>query len=436
MKRFFFFLLLLNSLVIIAQNDAAIESVVSEFGFYTMDKKLDETTIKKELKTIFPDIIFVDEPPTGTINRTMAYIEAISDVPNDYPAHSMEYLSYFADGFSKAKKEKLIASKNAFICVFYYQQKDVFTHSKKMFDWVYTKIKNTDFVAYDGEVREYYSPKTWKRDRIDVWENGTPNALKLLTLHTYRDTEYCRSITFGMQRFGLPDLVIEDSPCLNATNASQLLTVIAQLLLEGNRVKNKSLAVDLNAIKNSTFQNIIPSIVYDNAKKKATILFKTSVPIQEGDPLNTLYKVDFDAKGYANTQTYENEIYTNLFGTEDEVTHVQHNEKIKAASERAKKRLPALKKLFNKGLDTESILLKAPFTTDEGGNEWMWIEVVGWKDETIEGILQNDPYYIKNLKSGAKVTVKQADIFDYILYKADGTTEGNETGKLIQKYGN
>lgn len=430
MKRFFFFLLLLSPFVISAQNDASIESVTAEFGFYTMDKKLDETSIKKELKTIFPDIKFIDEPPTGTINRTMAYIESISDVATDYPAHSMEYLSYFAEGFTKAEKEKLIASKNAFICVFYYQQKNVYSHSRTLFNWVYKKIKNTDFVVYDGEVREYYSPEIWKRDRIDAWENGIPNAMQVLTLHTYRDTEYCRSITFGMQRFGLPDLVIEDSPCLNATSASQLLTVIAQLLLEGNRIKNKKLIVDLDAIKNSKFQSVIPSIMYGNAQKKATISFITSVPMEEGDPLNTIYKVTFE------NSIEEDKIYKKLFGAKDEITSVNHNEEIKAASERAKKRLPALKKLFNKGLDTESLLLKAPFTTDEGGNEWMWIEVIGWKDETIEGILQNDPYYIKNLKSGAKVTVKQGDIFDYILYKADGTTEGNETGKLIQKYGN
>ncbi|WP_046757488.1 DUF2314 domain-containing protein [Kordia jejudonensis] len=436
MKYLFFCFLLLNSYGILAQHSLETEAVLSEFGLYTMDQQLDEATMKKELKTIFPEIKFVDEPPKGNIDGTMAYVEAISDVSIDYPVHTMEYLSYFADGFSKTKKEELIASKNAFICVFYYQRKNAFTHSKKLFDWVYKKIKNTKYVVYDGEVRAYFSSETWKKNRIDAWENGLPNALKLLMLHTYRDTEYCRSITLGMQRLGLPDLVIEDSPCLNATNASQLLMIIAQLLVEGKRIENESLVVHLDAIKNSEFQRVIPSIVFENAKKKATIAFKTSIPMQEGDPMNTIHKVDFDAKGYDNTQAYENEIYTNLFGAEDAITHVNHNKEIEAASERAKQRLPALKRLFNKGLDTESLLLKAPFTTDEGGNEWMWIEVIRWKDETIEGILQNDPYYIKNLKSGAKVTVQQADVFDYILYKADGTMEGNETGKLIQKYGN
>lgn len=436
MKHFFFFVFLLNSLATIAQNDLKTDVSVSEFGFYTMDKKLDETAIKKELKTIFPDIEFVDKPPTQTIDKTIVYIEAISNVTEDYPTHNMEYLSYFADGFTKTQKENLIASKNAFICVFYYPHKDAFTQLKKLFDWVYTKIKDTDFTVYDGEVREYFSPTTWKKNRVDAWQNGIPNTMQQLTLHTYRDYEYCRSITFGMQRFGLPDLVIEESACTNATNASQLLTIIAQLLLEGKQIKNKSLVVDLDELQNTAFKNIISSLIYENANKKATINFYTNVQMEEGDPANTIFKINFDVKGYDNTQAYESEIYNNIFGSEDEVTHVNHNDEIKAASERAKKRLPALQQLFTKGLGTETLLLKAPFATDNGGNEWMWVEVTKWTNGTIEGILQNDPYYIKNLKSGAKVTVQQADIFDYILYKADGTTEGNETGKLIQKYGN
>ncbi|WP_298427178.1 DUF2314 domain-containing protein [uncultured Kordia sp.] len=411
-------------------------SALSEFGFYTMDKKLDEIAIKKELKAMFPDIMFIDGAPPKTIDKTMVYLETISNVNEDYPAHNMEYLKYYAEGFSKSQKEKLIASKNAFICVFYYQNKDAFSHTKKLFNWVYNKIKGTDFVVYDGDVRKYFSQKTWQRDRVDAWENGIPNAMRQLTIHSYRDYEYCRSITLGMQRYGLPDFVIEESPCSNITNATQLLTVIAQLLFEGNQIKNKSLAVDINQIQNTEFKNIMASMIYKNAKKKAIINFYPNVPMEEGDPFNTIFKINFDVKGYDDTQAYESEIYDHIFGSKDEVTNVNHNEEIKAASERAKKRLPELKQLFNKGLDTETLLLKAPFTTDDGGNEWMWIEVTRWTNETIEGILQNDPHYIKNLKSGAKITAQQADIFDYILYKADGTVEGNETRKLIEKYGN
>ncbi len=435
MKRFCFFIFLLNSLITIAQNDNESIGALSEIGFYTMDTTLDETAIKKELKTIFPDVYFVDDAPE-IIDRTMVYLEAITDVAEDYPAHNMEYLKYFAEGFSKTQKEQLTTSKNAFILVLYYEDKDVFTHTKKLFDWVYNKTKNTDFFIYDGEVREYFLPEIWKRDRVDAWENGIPNAVKQLTLHSYREDEYCRSITFGMQRFGLPDLVIDDSPCTNVSNTSQLLAIIAQLLLEGNQIEESNLSVDLDAIKNTSFQKLIPEMTYENAGKKATINFTRLAIQEEGDPFNTIFRVNFKNDDYENSQAYESEIYKQLFGSEDEVTHVSHNDEIMAASQRAKEKLPELRALFNEGLEQATLVLKAPFTTDEGGNEWMWIEVTKWKGETIEGILQNEPHYIKNLKSGAKVTVQQIDIFDYILYKADGSQEGNETGKLIMKYGN
>ncbi|WP_298517549.1 DUF2314 domain-containing protein [uncultured Kordia sp.] len=432
MKRFCFLLFLLSSLTIIAQST---QGALSEIGFYTMDTALDEAAIEKELKTVFPDAVFVEESPE-VINKTMIYIEAITEVEEDYPAHDTEYLEYFAEGFSKEQKDQLGDSQNAFIVVLYYKNKDVFTHTKKLFDWVYKKIKNTDFIVYDGDVREYYIPETWKRDRVDAWENGIPNVLQQLTLHSYRKYEYCRSITFGMQRFGLPDLVIDDSPCSNSNNAGQLLAVIAQLLLEGNEIKINSLKIDLDAIKSAEFKKAIDDIVYENATKKATVNFNTSVPQEEGDPLNIIYQVSFKNKDYENTQAYENETYKNLFGIEDEITHVDHNDEILAASERAKEKLPELRALFNEGLDQATLLLKAPFAADDGRNEWMWIEVTRWRSTEIQGILQNDPFYIKDLKSGAKVTVQQGDIFDYILYKADGTTEGNETGKLILKYGN
>jgi len=435
MKRFYFFLFLLSSLSIFAQNNQKTTGALSEIGFYTMDKKLNEKAIKKELKAIFPDAKFIDEAPE-IIDRTMIFLDFVTDVAEEYPAHDMDYLDYFADEFTKAQKEQLTASKNALICVVYYEKKNAFSYTRKLYDWVDKKVKNTDIIVYDGEVREYFSSKTWKKNRVDAWEHGVPNVLQQITLHSYRQKEYCRTITFGMQRYGLPDILIEDSPCTNVSNASQLVVIIAQLLLEGNQIKNKSLAVDLDAIKNAEFKSIIPSILMDDAQKKAVIHFETATTMEEGDPFNTILRVNFDHKDYANPQAYENEVYKTLFGTDDEITNVSHNEEIIAASNRAKRRLPALKKLFNSGLESNKLLLKAPFTADDGGNEWMWVEVTRWEDESIEGILQNQPFYIKDLKSGSKVTVQQADIFDYVLYKPDGTQEGNETGRLIEKYGN
>ena len=79
------------------------------------------------------------------------------------------------------------------------------------------------------------------------------------------------------------------------------------------------------------------------------------------------------------------------------------------------------------------LMVKAPFRTDDGGNEWMWLDVVRWKGKTIEGILQNDPAAVSGLAAGARVTVDEDSVFDYIVRRADGTTEGNTTAELTER---
>ena len=113
----------------------------------------------------------------------------------------------------------------------------------------------------------------------------------------------------------------------------------------------------------------------------------------------------------------------------------QFYKELEAASAKAREQLPELRRAFTKGLNPgEVLLLKAPFATPDGGNEWMWIEVTNWTDEASPiGTLQNKPFDIPDLQSGQEVKIKTAEVFDYIHKKADGTSEGNETGEIIRK---
>ena len=117
------------------------------------------------------------------------------------------------------------------------------------------------------------------------------------------------------------------------------------------------------------------------------------------------------------------------------LTYVKHDEEILAARDAARAKLPQLRDNFNDGFAPgEFMFVKAPFTTTDGGNEWMWVEVIEWKGDRIRGLLQNDPFHVPELRAGAEVVVAMGDVFDYILQRADGTSEGNETGRLMQKY--
>lgn len=62
----------------------------------------------------------------------------------------------------------------------------------------------------------------------------------------------------------------------------------------------------------------------------------------------------------------------------------------------------------------------------------MWVEVTGWKDQKITGLLENEPADVADLHAGQVVEVKEEDVFDYIRYYADGREQGNTTGEIIK----
>src|SRR5262245_49825107 len=80
----------------------------------------------------------------------------------------------------------------------------------------------------------------------------------------------------------------------------------------------------------------------------------------------------------------------------------------------------------------EHILVKAPFQTTDGSDEWMWVDVATWDETAIRGTLQNEPSGVPGLRAGQIVEVDPERVFDYIHSHADGELEGNETGRILE----
>lgn len=154
----------------------------------------------------------------------------------------------------------------------------------------------------------------------------------------------------------------------------------------------------------------------------------------EGDPDNRLIELAFDRYSGGSVQERQDQFAGQIFGQKDESVAVRHGAAVLEASKRAQAKFESYRKRFEAGLAPgEHIMVKAPFKTETGGNEWMWVEVVKWKGGEISGLLRNDPDFVPGLHAGATVRVKQAEIFDYIRYTADGKEEGNETGPLLEQ---
>lgn len=59
--------------------------------------------------------------------------------------------------------------------------------------------------------------------------------------------------------------------------------------------------------------------------------------------------------------------------------------------------------------------MELPFATPDSGTQWMWVEVLRWTGDTIEGVLSYEPFNVPDLHAGQRVTGSMDDVFDYNL---------------------
>lgn len=317
--------------------------------------------------------------------------------------------------------------------VFFGTSNDVVEKQKQIADFIYALTKEKKVVIADLVSIEFYSPTTWKTRRVDAFQDQTIDITGHVTIHIYREGEFCRAVTLGMSNFCLPEISIRNFPCSDQISYGNLINAVTQTLVENPFINaDSTLHVELKKIKNKKMRDLLLSDIKTDAQLATSVKLKWASP-EEGDNPFVQLLIAFENPKYSSPQEEAHQLVADLFGMQESYTVAQHDDELLAASENAKKRLPELRALFNKGLDPGySIMVKAPFETPDGGHEWMWVEVTRWKGEQMEGVLQNDPYEIPDLKVGAIVIFSELEVFDYMLNKPDGTSEGNETGKILE----
>lgn len=332
-----------------------------------------------------------------------------------------------------AELEEFSRSQKSIDMVFAGTGDNVVAKRKQITDFIHSLTQDIKVVIADYSTLEFYSPATWREFRVDAFLDNTIDIRGHVTIHTYRDGEFCRAVTLGMTGFSLPEISVARFPCSDQNAFANLVNTVAQTLVENPVMGNDStLIISLKKIKNKKLREFLLTTTKDNALLTASVKLKAVRP-EEGDNSWSQLLIAFESPDYSSPQEEANKTVADLFGAEESYTIAKHDDELLQASENAKRRLPALRALFNKGLAPGySIMVKKPFET-ANGNEWMWIEVTQWEGEQMTGILQNDPYEIPDLKAGAVVIFSESEVFDYILNKPDGTSEGNETGKILER---
>jgi uncharacterized protein YegJ (DUF2314 family) len=227
------------------------------------------------------------------------------------------------------------------------------------------------------------------------------------------------------------NVTISDSQTMGS-----LVNVVLQTMLErGAIAREGELGLSIDGLKSASLKREMIASYKKGATGVTTVRLAVATP-HEGDAENRLFEIEFPGPADS-LQIRHDQLLSKLFGAEDTPVMVQEGDpELLAASARAKRALLKLKPRFSPRQPAlEHLLVKAPFQTEAGEVEWMWIEVVRWQGKKIEGILKSDPLVVQGLKAGERVEAEEASIFDYILKGPDGKTEGNETGRILQKRG-
>lgn len=357
----------------------------------------------------------------------------------DYPVPDDDDFKYSARGMESGDMKAVQATKLASIVVLVAPTDGIFKRVRAFNGLALDYAERTKAFIWDSATRECFHRNAWKKKRIEQWGSGElPELRSQITIHAYKrgdESGHLRAITLGMEKFGLPDVAIEHLVSSDQKSAASLINVFCQTIAMSPRVEDPAnFPISLDGLEPASARGSYREDLFENASGKAVLAIMNGTP-DDGDPNNSQVALDFRHGDGSTDDERRAAVLGRFWGFKESLVSVRHDAEIAAASEEAKRKLYGLKETFRAGLPPGSrLMVKAPFPRDDEGNEWMWIEVLRWEDnDDLGGVLQNDPFYIKGLKQGAKTSVKARAIFDYILYHSDGTMEGNQTGILMEK---
>lgn len=356
------------------------------------------------------------------------------DVRANYAPPDAHALAFFGRGLTEQQKLSLQASREALVLDFEHSQKDVWRALRQATQLTADVARATGGLVWDEGTREVFTPDVWVEQRLSRWTEEMPKLSDQMTIHTYQDGDYVRAVSLGMSKFGLPDLVVSGFAWSLQRNIGHTMNMLAQVLAEGATVgDNGRLDLDIRKIRNPAVREPQVTTLGKNATGIGRLVLLEGKHA-EGDADNRLVEIAFDEYEGRDVHARQETMLSELFGSEDHTTYVDHSEQLLEASRAARGHLPELRSSFNTGLPPgDYVLLKAPFKTDDGGKEWMWVEVTRWNGDAIRGLLRNDPDKVSSLHAGQVVTVKESEIFDYIVRHADGSSEGNSTGAILEE---
>jgi uncharacterized protein YegJ (DUF2314 family) len=232
----------------------------------------------------------------------------------------------------------------------------------------------------------------------------------------------------GMTKLGLPELSISAVATSDVHQAAKLIDAVAQTMLARPDVRVPgTIEVDLATLPGDWYK--------DEFKQGATGRARFHTSWRKGEDGED--EIELAPAVGSGTAAFES-LVVECFGADPDILGEAKADdpELLAAAQRARSELSAMRSHFAKGVPfKEQLSIKAPFTADDGRIEWMWVDVVKWTGDSLEGTLANDPDIVKTLKPGSHVKVPFAKVADYMHVTPDGKQTGGYSIEVFRKRG-
>ena len=222
---------------------------------------------KREARARFPDVPIVSEPkePPGVMIGA-------PDIAT-YAPPGEDSLVFSGRGLSPEAAKAAAASMGALRLSFAFDDDPKLARLRATQALVADLAEKAGGFVWDQATREVYSVAAFRAARIETWQGDVPDVQRHFTIHYYATGDgRHRAITLGLEKLGLPDLVIQDVPQRSSTPASSLMNVLAQLLVEGAAIgPGGRIVVDSTSIAHAGARERASSNLLGKPARRATV---------------------------------------------------------------------------------------------------------------------------------------------------------------------
>lgn len=297
--------------------------------------------------SLFPEVIFYYAPDPATppreamqmaVEKEMKGIPILHEYPpkidppfivltdetaplKRYPVPNTGYLQHSGHGLSDEDHQAIQTSSRASCAVLFNTRDGQWQRAKAFNNVAHVFAVETKAHIWDSATRECFHRDAWKKRRIDGWgDREIPDLRSQIAIHRYPklDAGYFRSVTRGMGKFGLYDVVIERSADSEAAAASNLMQVFCQTIA-ANPVLEAPLRtpISIESLPPQVAKSYREGMFKNGTGKAELAIMRGAYDQGNEDPDNELVEFDF-RYGKGNTDDERRaELLKRFWGSQD-----------------------------------------------------------------------------------------------------------------------